>query len=116
LLIRFVLPFHSRSRRTNFWIFPVEVLGRSPNSTAAGALKPAMCCLQKSMISRSLARCPGLRVTKALGRSPHFSSGMATTAHSITAGCRATHCSTSMVEMFSPPEMMMSFLRSRSSM
>ena len=41
---------------------------------------------------------------------------MATTAHSSTAGWRATACSTSMVEMFSPPEMMMSFLRSRSSM
>ena len=59
---------------------------------------------------------PGLSVTNALGRSPHFSSGTATTAHSMTAGCLATACSTSMVEMFSPPEMMMSFLRSRSSM
>ena len=40
---------------------------------------------------------------------------MATTAHSSTAGCRATVCSTSMVEMFSPPEMITSFLRSRTS-
>jgi len=55
-------------------------------------------------------------LTKALGRSPHLASGTATTAHSMTAGCLATVCSTSMVEMFSPPEMMMSFLRSRSSM
>ena len=57
-----------------------------------------MCCLQNSMISCLGRRLlPGFSVTKALGRSPHFSSGMATTAHSITAGCRATHCSTSMV-------------------
>ena len=53
--MRFVLPPHSLSRRTNFWIFPVDVLGRSPNSTAAGALKWAMCCLQNSMISPSVA-------------------------------------------------------------
>src|SRR5712691_5412433 len=115
-LIRFSRPFHSRSRRTNFWILPVDVFGRSPNSTKAGALKCAMFCLQNSITSLSVASAPGFNVTKALGRSPHFSSGTATTAHSRTAGCLATHCSTSMVEMFSPPEMMMSFLRTRSSM
>src|SRR2546425_1171757 len=115
-LIRFARPFHSLSRRTNFWTLPVEVLGRSPNSTAAGHLKCAMCWRQNSMTSASVAFIPGLRVTKAFGRSPHLSSGTATTAHSMTAGWRATACSTSMVEMFSPPEMMMSFLRSRSSM
>src|SRR5207245_2633593 len=32
---------------------------------------------------------PGLRVTNALGRSPHLSSGMAITAHSRTAECLA---------------------------
>src|SRR5437867_3242779 len=114
-LIRFARPFHSRSRRTNFCTLPVEVFGRSPNSTAAGHLKWAMCWRQNSMISPSLDRIPGLSVTKALGRSTHLSSGTATTAHSITAGWRATACSTSIVEMFSPPEMMMSFFRSRSS-
>ena len=67
-----------------------------------------MCSLQKSIISSSVASCPCLSTTNALGRSPHFSSGMATTAASITAGWRDTACSTSMVEMFSPPEMMMS--------
>src|SRR2546427_172893 len=114
-LIRFARPFHSLSRRTNFWTLPVEVLGRSPNSTAAGHLKCAMCWRQNSMTSASVAFIPGLRVTNAFGRSPHLSSGTATTAHSMTAGWRATACSTSMVEMFSPPEIMMSFLRSRSS-
>src|SRR5206468_13017871 len=86
-LIRFSRPFHSRSRRTNFWIFPVDVLGRSPNATAAGALKWAMRWRQNSMSSGSLAVWPGFKVTNAFGRSPHFSSGTATTAHSITAGC-----------------------------
>src|SRR2546428_171245 len=114
-LIRLARPFHFLSRRTNFWTLPVDVLGRSPNSTAAGHLKWATCWRQDSMTSASVAFIPGLRVTKAFGRSPHLSSGMATTAHSITAGWRATACSTSMVEMFSPPEIMMSFLRSRNS-
>src|SRR5215218_4060652 len=59
---------------------------------------------------------PCLSTTNALGRSPHFSSGMATTAASITAGWRDTACSTSMVEMFSPPEMMMTLFLSRISM
>ena len=76
----------------------------------------ANCSWQKSMISRSVASEPGASVTNALGRSPHVSSGIATTAHSRTAGWRPIVCSTSIVEMFSPPEMMMSFLRSRSSM
>src|SRR5438445_58484 len=115
-LIRFSRPAHSLLRRTNFCTLPVEVLGRSPNSTAAGALKWARCCLQNSMISGSVAVRPGLSVTKALRRSPHLSAGTATTAHSRTAGCLTTVCSTSIVEMFSPPEMMMSFFRSRSSM
>ena len=74
-MIRFSRPFHSFSRRTNFCTFPVDVFGRSPNSTAAGHLKWAMCCRQKSMISGAVAARPGLSVTNALGRSPHFSSG-----------------------------------------
>src|SRR5262249_42163817 len=42
------------SRRTNFWILPVEVFGSSPNTTARGALNFAICCRQKSMISNSV--------------------------------------------------------------
>ena len=33
-------------RNSNFWIFPVEVLGSSPKTTARGTLKPARCFLQ----------------------------------------------------------------------
>ena len=68
------------------------------------------------MISASVALAAVLSVTNAFGRSPHLLVGIATTAHSSTAGCATTACSTSIVEMFSPPEMMMSFVRSRSSM
>jgi len=62
--------------------------------------------------------CAGIavEVTNAFGRSPRRSFGIPITAHSRTAGWAQMVCSTSMLEMFSPPEMMMSLLRSRSSM
>ena len=66
-------------------------------------------------ISASLDPRAGASVTKAFGRSPQNSSGTPTTATSSTAGWRLRARSTSMVEMFSPPVMMMSFWRSRSS-
>ena len=50
--------------------------------------------------------------TNARGTSPQRSSGTPTTATSSTAGCAASAFSTSTDEMFSPPEMMRSFLRS----
>ena len=55
---------------------------------------------------------PGLSSTKAHGVSPISSSGFATTAASCTAGCLKSASSTSIEEMFSPPEMMMSLERS----
>ena len=55
---------------------------------------------------------PGFSTTMAAGTSPHLSLGAATTAHSNTAGCEKIARSTSMDEIFSPPEMMISFLRS----
>src|SRR3954451_16471336 len=113
--IAFSRPAHSCSRRTNFWILPVDVRGSSPNSTAPGHLNFARCSRQNSSSSSSPASSPDLSSTNAFGRSPHFSSGIATTATSETAGCRTIACSTSMLEMFSPPEMMMSLERSRSS-
>src|SRR5437588_64021 len=53
---------HSFLRSTNFCTLPVEVLGNSPNSTAAGHLKWAICWRQKAMISASVALWPGFRV------------------------------------------------------
>ena len=67
------------------------------------------------MMSSALAVAPGFSITKAQGVSPHFSSGLATTAALATSGWAMITPSTSMVEMFSPPEMMMSLERSRSS-
>src|SRR6266849_5718797 len=93
--MRFSRPLHSFSRSTYFCTFPVEVLGKSPNSTASGHLKCARRSRQKAMISCSVTLCPGFKETNALGRSPHVSSGMATTAHSRTAACWTMTCSTS---------------------
>ena len=62
--------------------------------------------------SCSVSFAPGFRTTTAAGTSPHCGSGAETTAHSSTAGCAKMARSTSMDEMFSPPLMMMSFLRS----
>ena len=84
------MPAHSRSRSTNFWILPVEVFGRSPNSIAFGTLKPGRRVRQNATISSALAVAPGFKVTNAFGTSPHFGSGIATTAHSSTAACVTT--------------------------
>ena len=85
--------------------------------TVLGTLKAAMCSRQNSMISASLTgAAAGVKSTNAQGVSPHLSWGRATTATSITAGCWCRTDSTSIVEMFSPPEMMMSLDRSFNSM
>ena len=81
----------------------------------SGALKRAMRVRQCSINSSGVASAPSRSVTNAFGRSPQRSCGIATTAHSSTAGCAASACSTSIVEMFSPPEMITSLARSRSS-
>src|SRR6185312_3569789 len=106
-------PTRARSRSSYFWILPVEVFGSGPNTTRRGHLKCAIRSRQKAMMSASVTLpAPGFNVTKACGVSPHFSSGAATTAASITDGCLYSTSSTSSEEMFSPPEMMMSLARS----
>src|SRR5947209_3917900 len=84
-VIAFADPTSLRSR--NFWILPVDVFGIGPNTTAFGVLKPLICVRQKAMISASLALAPSFNSTKAQGTSPHFGSGLATTAANSTAGC-----------------------------
>jgi len=81
----FAEPAWLRSR--NFWILPVEVFGIGPNTTTFGVLKPDMCVRQKAMISASVALAPSFNSTNAQGTSPHFGSGLATTAANSTAGC-----------------------------
>src|SRR5665213_2738793 len=74
-------------RSMNFWIFPVDVFGIGPNTTAFGVLKPDIWLRQNAMISASVARALSFNSTKAQGTSPHFASGFATTAANSTAGC-----------------------------
>jgi len=93
---------------SNFFIFPVEVFGNSPKTTFFGSLNPAKVSLQNFIISSSVAFFCGANSTKAQGVSPHFSSGLATTAASETDGCLATVFSISIDEIFSPPEIIIS--------
>ena len=52
------------SRRTNFWILPVEVLGNSSMmAICLGALKWASLVRQNAINSSGVAVIPGLRVT-----------------------------------------------------
>jgi len=74
---------------SNFCIFPVDVLGNSQKITFFGSLNPANVSLQKSIISFSSADLSLISSTKAQGVSPHFSSGLATTAANDTDGCFA---------------------------
>ncbi len=77
-----------------------------------GALNFAMCSLTCPISSALPEVWPAASTTKAFGRSPHRSSGTAMTATSATAGWEEKACSTSTVEMFSPPEITMSLARS----
>ena len=87
---------------------PVEVLGNGEKTTFLGNLNPAKVSLQNFIISSSVAFFPSISSTKAHGISPHFSSGLATTAAKDTAGCFAIVFSISIDEIFSPPEIMIS--------
>ena len=59
-------------RSSNFWIFPVDVFGNTPNTTAFGDLKPGSSLRQKAMISASVAFAPSFSSMNAQGTSPHF--------------------------------------------
>ena len=101
-------------RSTYFWILPVAVLGRSVTKVIPrGALNRAILSLTKPISSSSVTAEPCASTTNACGVSPHFSLGSPTTAASTTAGCRSSVPSTSTEEMFSPPLMITSLIRSR---
>src|SRR5246500_4104019 len=62
----------ARSRSRNFWIFPVEVLGKVPNTRVFGTLKRARRSRKKAMTSASFGcAAPGLSSRNAHGVSPH---------------------------------------------
>src|ERR1700722_5662503 len=111
---RFSLPAQNFSLRISLRIFPVPVLGRGSveKSIIRGSLNLPRRCSRNALNSSLVSDSPGFRTTMAAGTSPHLSLGAATTAHSKTAGCEKMARSTSMDEIFSPPEMMISFLRS----
>jgi hypothetical protein len=68
--------------------------------------------LQCATSSAAVTAASGFSSTKASGVSPHFGSGLATTAQASTAGWRYSASSTSIELMFSPPLMITSLLRS----
>src|SRR5262249_46181871 len=70
-----------------FCTLPVDVLGSSAKTTWLGTLKRARRSRHQAMSSSAVAVLPARSSTKAHGRSPHFSSGLATTAAAATAGC-----------------------------
>jgi hypothetical protein len=101
------------SRSRNFWILPVEVFGKSPNTTFFGALKRASSDWQCAMSSAFGGAHAGLELDERAGRLAPLGIGLrATTAAATTAGCRYSASSTSSELMFSPPEMITSLLRS----
>ena len=107
--------FLAFSLNSNFFIFPVDVLGSSPITTNLGHLKFAKYFLQKLIISVWVVFFPSLSSTNAQGTSPHFSSGLDTTAAANILGFLYNVSSTSIEEIFSPPDMIMSFDLSLSS-
>ena len=62
----------ARSRRTNFWILPVAVVGSGPNTTDLGALKCASWSRQKAMISSAVAFAARLELHEGAGRLAPF--------------------------------------------
>ena len=81
---------------------PVDVFGNSQNSTFFGTLNPASVSLQKEINSFSVTFLSLTVSIKAHGTSPHFSSGLATTAAIDTDGCFARVFSISIEEIFFP--------------
>ncbi|CAM5634386.1 hypothetical protein SPURM210S_01328 [Streptomyces purpurascens] len=67
---------------------------------------------RKARSVSKVAVAPSLRTTVARGRSPHFSSGTATTAASDTSGWAMSAFSRSTDEIHSPPDLMTSLARS----
>src|SRR5690606_33012971 len=102
-----------KSRRANFWIFPLAVLGRaSTTKTLSGTFCTATPRSTRNRRTSSSDRSARSRVTtKAQPRSPVTGSGPATTATSTTSGCSLSWFSTSYVLIFSPERLMMSLIR-----
>jgi len=86
-------------------IFPVEVFGSSPNSTSRGTLKPASVLREKAISSSAVTVAFGARHERFRPLAP-FLVGDRDDRGLEHVGVRTSARSTSIVEMFSPPEMM----------
>jgi hypothetical protein len=75
-------------------------LRQRPELDGVGTLEMSEALSADATISSAVVRAPALKVTKALGRSPQYSSGTPIPAHSSTPGWATIVCSTSMLEMF----------------
>src|SRR5919202_273757 len=101
------------SRRLRLRILPLGFLGRlSTTTTALGTLKLARCCRQCAITASSASSWPAFGTTTAVTASIHTGCGRPTTATSATPGSWYTTSSTSRLATFSPPLLIMSFLRS----
>src|SRR6185436_17722445 len=111
---RFSLPVQNFSRSERLKILPVPVLGSGSveSSIRRGSLNFAMRCSRNRSSSSAVSVSPSFSDTMATGISPQRGSGAETTAHSKSDGCAKMAFSTSIDEIFSPPLMIMSFLRS----
>src|SRR5207245_3681109 len=69
----------ARSRSVYFWTLPVEVVGRSPNTTVLGTAKCGRLSRQKASSSSAVAWPSGRRWQQTQGGSPHVRSGRART-------------------------------------
>ena len=103
-------------RNSTLRSLPVAVIGISSRMrTSFGTWKPPRCLRQCSEIPASSAVAPGFSLTKADTASPHCGCGRPTTAAFCTAGCASSVSSIFTEATFSPPDLIMSFLRSRNS-
>src|SRR6195256_2290431 len=103
----------SSARSTRLSTLPDGLRGRlSRMMSCLGTLNDARRLRQCSVRAASSSAVLSASTTTATGRSPQRSSGMPMTATSRTCGSSSMTRSTSEDSIFSPPEMIMSFLRS----
>src|SRR5207302_11022431 len=105
--------FANISRSSVFRNLPTLVFGISAtNSNRSGSHHFAKFGARNARSSSPVAAAPSLSTTAASGRSSHFTSGIAITAASATAGCAISAFSSSTDEIHSPPDLITSFERS----
>ena len=103
-------PATKRSRRTNFWILPEPVRGKSSTCTQTFGVFCGDIFARQWACSAALSSGPVLLMNAPI-TSPHFGSGRPTTATSATLACSNRQFSISAGKWFSPPRMIIYFMR-----